>query len=193
MAVGRARSEASRRAILLATRDELTEQGYDRLSIDRIATAAGVGKQTIYRWYPSKSELVADCLVEGYIVRPILTTSDTGDVRRDITAWIEAFAEQSRVPAAASLTRAITAAAAENTAVAAHFQEQVRVTQDVLVGRLRAGIEAGQLRPGTAVATVAETIVGALLYRILTRQDLGDAFVADLADLVFAGVLDSRG
>ncbi|WP_263055246.1 TetR/AcrR family transcriptional regulator [Curtobacterium sp. RIT-PI-V] len=190
MAVGRARSEASRRAILLATRDDLTEHGYDRLSIDRIATAAGVGKQTIYRWYPSKSELVADCLVEGYIVRPVLTTSDTGDVRRDITAWIRAFAEQSRVPAAASLTRAITAAAAENTAVAAHYQEQARATQEALVGRLEAAVRAGQVRPGSGVETVAETIVGGLLYRILTRQELDDTFVVELAELVFRGVLE---
>lgn len=188
---GRKRSEVSRAAILEATRDELTAEGYDRLSIDRIAAAAGVGKQTIYRWYPSKSELVADCILRGYIVRPVIVTHDTGDVRRDIGAWIRTFAEGSRTPAAASLTRAITAAAAEDTDVAAHFQSQVTLTQKALVTRLRAGVDANQLKADTGVSTVAETIVGALLYRILTRQELDDLFVDELVALIFSGIVNS--
>lgn len=185
---GRKRSEESRTAILESTRDELTTQGYDRLSIDRIATAAGVGKQTIYRWYPSKRELVAECILHGYVVRPVILTPDTGDIRHDIGAWVAAFAEGSRSTAAASLTRAITAAAAEDTEVAAHFQDQVNLTQQGLVQRLQAGVDAGQLKADTGASTVAETIVGALLYRILTRQEVSDAFVADLLDMVFAGI-----
>ncbi|AMM19413.1 hypothetical protein AX769_03740 [Frondihabitans sp. PAMC 28766] len=187
---GRKRSEVSRAAILEATRDELTAEGYDRLSIDRIATAAGVGKQTIYRWYPSKSELVADCILAGYIVRPVIMTPDTGDVRRDIATWIRSFAKESRTPSAASLTRAITAAAAEDNAVAAHFQDQVTITQETLVTRLRAGVDAGQLHKDTGVSTVAETVVGALLYRILTRQELDDVFVDELVELIFSGIVN---
>ena len=74
---GRARSEAARHAILEATREELTERGYDKLSIDRVAAAAGVGKQTIYRWYSSKSVLVAECILLGYVFRPDLDAPDT--------------------------------------------------------------------------------------------------------------------
>ena len=46
---GRTRSEEARAAILRATRDELMANGYDKLSIDRVAAAAGTGKQTVYR------------------------------------------------------------------------------------------------------------------------------------------------
>ena len=65
---GRTRSEEARAAILRATRDELTANGYDKLSIDRVAAAAGAGKQTVYRWYPAKSALVADCIIGGYLL-----------------------------------------------------------------------------------------------------------------------------
>src|SRR6201995_2352035 len=50
---GRRRNEAARAAILTATVDLLRDRGLDSLTIDAIAQAAGVGRQTIYRWWPS--------------------------------------------------------------------------------------------------------------------------------------------
>ncbi|MEV0248217.1 TetR/AcrR family transcriptional regulator [Nocardia sp. NPDC050712] len=186
---GRTRSETARRAILEATRDQLAEHGYDKLSIDRVAAAAGVGKQTVYRWYPSKSALVAEGILLGYVFSPGIDIQDSGDVRRDITAWARAFADYSVEPGAAALVRAATAATAEDADVAARFQEQITgATQAALAGRLRRGVDAGQLTPGAPVDTAAETIVGALIYRILTRQALSPAFVAELVDTVFQGI-----
>ncbi|WP_405855881.1 TetR/AcrR family transcriptional regulator [Streptomyces sp. NBC_01515] len=62
---GRTRSESTRQAIPEATRDEPAAGGYDKVPIDRIATAAGAGEQTVHRRYRSKSELVAECILEG--------------------------------------------------------------------------------------------------------------------------------
>src|SRR5437773_2620831 len=52
----------SRDAILDATRALLGEVGYARLSIDGVAKRAGVGRPTIYRWWPDKSHLVFDAV-----------------------------------------------------------------------------------------------------------------------------------
>src|SRR3954469_21395834 len=57
------RSERSRRAILAATRELIVELGYAKVSIDAIAARAGVGKQTIYRWWPSKGAVVFDAFL----------------------------------------------------------------------------------------------------------------------------------
>src|SRR5690348_509051 len=54
------RSEASRRAILTAAFDLAGELGYGKLTIEAIAARAGVGKQTIYRWWPSKGTVLFD-------------------------------------------------------------------------------------------------------------------------------------
>ncbi|GAA1444255.1 TetR/AcrR family transcriptional regulator [Leifsonia poae] len=182
---GRTRSEKSWQAILEATRDELAAQGYDRLSIDRIATAAGVGKQTVYRWYPSKSSLVAECILRGYVVTPGIDILETGSVRDDIAAWLEAFAAGSRSPGGAALIRAGTAAAAEDEEVAARYAEVTKKTEDALVERLETGIAAGQLPAETPAATLAEALVGALLFKVVARQEISPQFISDLLNLVF--------
>jgi len=59
---GPVRSEAARQAILEATARLLVERGYDHLTMEGIAATAGVGKQTVYRWWPSKGAVIAECL-----------------------------------------------------------------------------------------------------------------------------------
>ena len=65
---GPGRSESARLAILTATARQFAERGYDSLTMEGIAAEAKVGKQTIYRWWPSRSALVADALAEGLIM-----------------------------------------------------------------------------------------------------------------------------
>ncbi|WP_373456817.1 MULTISPECIES: TetR/AcrR family transcriptional regulator [Brevibacterium] len=75
------RSERARTAILTSALQLARDVGYSRMSIEGIAADAGVGKQTIYRWWPSKAAVVFDAILEqnsqdgGEVVIP-----DTGDV-----------------------------------------------------------------------------------------------------------------
>lgn len=58
-APGRPKSEEKRREILRAAVDLFTEKGYDGTSVDDIARAAGVSKQTVYSHFGSKEALFA--------------------------------------------------------------------------------------------------------------------------------------
>lgn len=58
------RSERSRRAILDAALALVGEAGYARTTIEGIAARAGVGKQTIYRWWPSKAAVLLDAFLD---------------------------------------------------------------------------------------------------------------------------------
>jgi AcrR family transcriptional regulator len=185
---GRTRSEAARRAILEATRLELTERGYDKLSIDRIASAAGVGKQTVYRWYPSKSALVAEGVLHGHLL-PVVVLPDTGDVRADVARWLGSLAGLGANSETAALIRATLAATAEDAVVAASYDEQVTaVTRSALLARLESGVAAGQVRPDAPVAVVVESLIGVVLFRLVTRREMGPEFVDDLVELVFGGI-----
>jgi AcrR family transcriptional regulator len=192
MPAGRPRSESARRAILGATREELAAGGYDKLSIDRVALAAGVAKQTVYRWYPSKSALVADSLLQGFVETPVIEPHNTGDVRRDVADWVRDFVAITLDPEAIALIRASAAAAAEDREVARGFQGQVKtLARNALAARLRDSEEAGQLRQGTPVNAVAEILVGSLLYRLFTHEEITIGFVDELVSILFDGIAEA--
>ena len=77
------RSERAHRAILDATGELIADQGLASTSIDQIAARAGVGKQTIYRWWPNKAALVLTYAKER--ARPV-TKPDTGSLAATCTS-----------------------------------------------------------------------------------------------------------
>jgi AcrR family transcriptional regulator len=181
---GRARSESARLAILAATRDELTRNGYDKLSIDRIAAAAGVGKATIYRWYPSKSALVAEGVLEGHLM-PTPPVLDTGDVRADMATWLAALAELDIHSDGAALIRATAAATAEDDEVARRYDERVTaVARSAVSDLLRRGIDAGQLAPDAPIDTIVDLFISIVIFRILSRHAITRDLIDDMVALL---------
>jgi AcrR family transcriptional regulator len=77
---GRPRSEEAHQAILSATLELLAETGYSGLTVEGVATRAGVGKATIYRRWPSKLPLV----IEAFRRLPAMEEVDTGDLVSDL-------------------------------------------------------------------------------------------------------------
>lgn len=61
-ALGRPRSEAATRAIHRAVFELLRKRSYAEVTIERIAAHARVGRQTIYRWWQSKADVILDAL-----------------------------------------------------------------------------------------------------------------------------------
>src|SRR5690625_7665932 len=79
------RSDRARRAILAATRDLVADVGYTRLTIEGIAAAAGVGKQTIYRWWRSKAAVLFDAILEANSQEEgSVVLANTGDLESDL-------------------------------------------------------------------------------------------------------------
>lgn len=185
MPAGRPRSASADRAILEAARDELASSGFDRFSLDRVATTAGVAKQTVYRRYSSKNALVAESILHGYVVAPAIVPTGDGTVQADVGVWIRGFAHALAQPQVVALIRAASAAVAEDAQVAGRFQDQINTrSRAALSSRLQTGVEAGELPERTPVESLAEIIVGSLLYRLVTREEITTAFVEDLIAVV---------
>jgi len=189
---GRSRSEEARQAILLATRDELAERGYDKLSLDRVAAAAGVGKQTIYRWWSSKAALVAEGVLEGHLMPGLAAPSpetDSDDVWVDVASWLRDFGRALAAPSTAALLRATSAATAEDDEVAARYDEQLTtVTRVALEARFTRAVASGQVRADAPTATAVEALVGLLSYHIVTRRDITEATIDGVVRLLRDGV-----
>lgn len=73
-------------ALRAAALEQLAEIGYDRLTVDRIAAAAGAGKATIYRRWSGKAELVVDALACQKMRYPV---PDTGTLRGDLDVLVQ--------------------------------------------------------------------------------------------------------
>jgi AcrR family transcriptional regulator len=65
--------------VFAATLSTVQELGYARATVERIAAAAGVAKSTVYRRWPSKGELIVDCLLDAIGPAPLKSTTDTKD------------------------------------------------------------------------------------------------------------------
>jgi AcrR family transcriptional regulator len=92
---GRPRSQATRRKILDAAIAELFECGYGALTIEGIAARAGAGKQTIYRWWGSKADVVLDAMLD--LASSVIAVPDTGSLAGDLDAFLTAtFSEGER-------------------------------------------------------------------------------------------------
>ena len=93
---GRPRSENARQAILRSTVKLLRKAGFEQLSIEAIAADAGVGKATVYRWWPSKGALVVDAFALS--TEDELHFPDSGSVYRDMTFQMNRFLGVLRSP-----------------------------------------------------------------------------------------------
>ncbi|MBX7433354.1 TetR/AcrR family transcriptional regulator [Mycobacterium sp. Y57] len=179
--VPRRRSEKSRMAIVAATRNLLLEGGFDKLTIEAVAARAGVGKQTIYRWWPSRHALVADVILEDAdkILRPIVATDD---LTADVCAWAVNLAAALTTMRGNAMLCILTIAGVEHPDTSARLQAGFRAPLHATVhNRLLAagfGAEAAQ--------NASDAIVGGIVYAILGE---GRSFPRDRAESIARTVL----
>lgn len=181
---GPARSEAARVAILAATARQFAEKGYDRLTMEGIAADAGVGKQTIYRWWSSKGALITDCLIEGLLLSDDLTPPNTGELRADLITWLANLHRIIERPGEQTMMRSLIAAAAENPDVGGRLYDSLGTGSELIV-RLERAIDDGQLAPTAPLPEIGEALVGSILFRLLSRKPTGD----DDIERIIAAVL----
>ncbi|MEU2878360.1 TetR/AcrR family transcriptional regulator [Streptomyces sp. NPDC007070] len=168
------RSERSRRAIYDAALALVAEVGYPRTTIEGIAARAGVGKQTIYRWWPSK----ADVLLEAFLDlgeeaareagQQPYEIPDTGDLAADLKSVLRLTVDQLFDPRFEAPSRALAAEGLVNEEVGRRFVAQLLEPQlQLYVKRLRAAQDKGAVRPDVDPRIALELFVSPLAQRWL--------------------------
>jgi AcrR family transcriptional regulator len=176
------RSEAAGPAVLAAADDLLVEKGFAGITMEGIAARAGVAKQTIYRWWSTKTDVLMDAFLQDLAEE--LTPPDLGDIAGDLRAYLRQLARFLSRSDAGAVFKALIAQAQHDPAFAADFRgryldEQRR--RDRLP--LDRAVRRGQLPTGLDVAAEADQLVGPLYYRILVTDDaVGDDFTDRLVD-----------
>lgn len=164
---GAPRSEAARAAILEATAQLVVSRGWDRLTIEGIAARAGVGKQTIYRWWPSRSALITECLLEGMLLEQV-PVPDTGDLRADLRSWLSETLRGMEDENGAGVLRAVVAAALEDEGLAIRLRDAIGAPR-VLQDRLLRAQEAEPHLARVSVATITDALAGMIIMQIISR------------------------
>jgi AcrR family transcriptional regulator len=177
------RSEASRRAILMAGFELVGEVGYGKLSIEGIAARAGVGKQTIYRWWSSKGAVLFDAFLmfaEGQDDEPALP--DTGDLEADLKTVLRETVTELNDPRYDTPMRALTTEILHDPALAEDYAERLDgPMKELKRERLRSAQRAGQLPEDLDLDVAVEMLWGPLLSRWLLRSG---PLTADYVDAI---------
>jgi AcrR family transcriptional regulator len=182
---GRPRSEAARRAILDAAMAELEERGYPSLTVDGIAARAGTGKQTIYRWWGSKADVVLDALLDAADAR--IAVPDEGSLQADLSAFLaETFRQRGQRPVLVGLM----AQAVLDPVFGNAFRERfLFARRAALRGVLERAVDRGEVGRDADLELVIDVIFGVLWYRLLVgHAPLDDAAGRELASLVVRAI-----
>lgn len=174
------RVERSRRVILSAALDVLSEVGYSGLTIEAVAARAGVGKSTIYRQWCGKLELV-EAAVRN--LKPAAAWPTTGTVRERLMVVLRQMAHAMAGSTWSNCLPAIIEAAERDAEVMAIHRRLATERRELLVELLAEGVKSGEVPAGADLGVLAECLVGPiLLRRLLLHEPFDDAAIGDLVD-----------
>jgi AcrR family transcriptional regulator len=184
---GRPRSEASRAAVLQSAFELLREKGYADISIDAVATRAGVGKATIYRWWSNKAELAVDAFFSA--TTEDLAFPDTGSASEDFRQQIRQLAALLRGPLGQAMASMIEGSRHDAVLRAALGNRWVGPRRRWGMQRLQRAIEQGECLPGLNPDAALEVMYSPVYVRMLFGLGVPDDAQVDAALLiVFQGV-----
>ena len=168
-AVGRPRDPKLDAAITDATLELLADIGYAALTIEAVATRAGVGKATLYRRWPGKVQLVIDA-VRTLSEQPDPDTS--AGVRDELVELLEAVRRKSGSSLAGRIFPRLIGDSADNPEFMRRYREQVLdPRRDRFRTALLRGVEQGLVRTDVDTDHAIDLLVGPMAYRNLIRND----------------------
>ena len=185
-APGRPRSEEARLSILRSTSKLLAKQGFSELTIEAVAAHAGVGKATVYRWWPDKAALVADAFASSTTHK--LHFPDTGSLRKDMSGQMRQLIKIFRSRRGRIVSAMLGAGQSDSSLIAAFRERFLKPRRREAYATLRRGIQRGELRKNIDMDLLLDSLYGPIYMRFLIGHDkLTPQFVEGLCELALSG------
>ncbi|AEW96948.1 MULTISPECIES: TetR/AcrR family transcriptional regulator [Streptomycetaceae] len=171
VARGRPRSEVARRAVLDAALELCQRDGYQALTIKGIAERAGVGRQTVYRWWPTKQAVLLEALRDLALRESPRLAPDTGDALRDVHVLLAATFTFTREVTGNAVV-GLMAEAQNDPELAARLQGTVTGPRRAALREvLRKGVLSGRLSDRECSLELAvDFAFGTMWYRLISRH-----------------------
>lgn len=150
--------------ILAVTVELLQEHGYDRLTVDAVASAARASKATVYRRWPSKAELVLAAFIEG--VRQVAVPPNKGTLRDDLLSLGETICQE--VVQHAGTVRAVLVEVSRNPALNDVMQHQFMDYRRALIHHvLHQAADRGEIAEDVITDELWDLMPGYLIFRAI--------------------------
>ena len=202
------RQEAKRQQIRAAAATLFLGQGFAATSMDAVTAAAGVSKETLYRYYESKADLFADVLRDLIADRETASRSADAPVVRSISdleaaliAGSESYLERVIEPQQLALLRVVIAEGARFPELVEAFRSTLPATGGaMIVGALEAARKAGLVTESVDLRVAGRAFAGLLMMFIFRdglllpkprRPDRRD--VAQMVRIFVRGISDRDG
>ena len=186
------RSAAKHRAILKAAAAVVSEAGYNGAKIEHIAVRAGVGKQTIYRRWPSKAHLLTE-VYTSLVPRRRLTVAAGSPAVELQHLLTESFRLYRETPAASILAGLIADVQTQGDAADSLRETLINGRRNLITGPLQRAIGENLLPGDFDVAWAADQIVALIWHRLLSdRKKLTDDFAREMVDKIIGKTLSGR-
>lgn len=185
---GRPRSIHADQAILQATLDLLAEVGYESMSIEAIASRAGVGKTTIYRRYTSKEELVADAIES---LRDDLAIPDTDSFWGDMDILIKNAAKKIDSPLGRQTLALIVSTASSNPQFAeVYWTKYTKLRREAFSKILERAKSRGEIHKDADVDLIIDLVSGSLYYALIFKPTTEpvEAYMRRTMNLLLKGI-----
>jgi AcrR family transcriptional regulator len=182
---GRPRSEEAHQSILDATLEMLAEVGYSALTVEGVATRAGVGKATIYRRWSSKLPLI----VEAFGQLPGLEDADTGNLHDDLTQMLRNYLQLFYSTPLAAVLPSLAGERAHNPELSKLFDPVISGRRQPLVRALERGVARGELPQDLDLELAADLIVGPIAVTLFFKGGrVNPQKVGPVIDLALRGI-----
>jgi AcrR family transcriptional regulator len=178
---GRPPSRTAHRAILDAAREQLERADLQHLNLEQVAHAAGVGKGTIYRHWPTREALALEVLVDA--VGELATPRERDDTRAELIALVRGAIRALTETALGHVLRALLSELALQPELAAPFHTRVvQLRRREVAAILQRGIARGDIRPDPDLDVATELLLGPIYYRVLFGGGFPPTFAAGIVD-----------
>jgi AcrR family transcriptional regulator len=182
---GRPRSEEAHRAILDATLELLVEVGFSALTVEGVATRAGVGKATIYRRWPSKLPLV----IEAFRELPRLEEVDTGSLVEDLKKMLRSYLQLFYSTPLGAVLPSLAGERAHDPQLSELFDPVIKGRRQPLVRAFERAVERGEVPPELDLELAADLVVGPIAVRLFfTGGKVSPRMVGPMVDLALRGI-----
>lgn len=180
----RRRGQELEHAILTAALDELTENGYPAVTMDRVASRARTSKAALYRRWPNRASLIMEAIRQRAAQHVVVP--DTGSLRADMLGYVRSLRDVFD-SLDGNVARAMLVELARDEELSAWVRERFRMVGPIEVERiLTRAINRGEARP-EVLTTRAATVANDLLRNevLLQGSPISDEVITDIVDTVF--------